>query len=146
MTEGSCYPYIEGMTVHDYYSLPAKSENLSCSVYGCEFIGMDKCEKKLCRWTFCKEHRNHKHHVCSAFMDGDICDDYGTYAIATHPDHTVCGYHKALYERKYYSQKLCIMCKKKQQKEYCSGCCDACFAIQYWRKEQGYTSLFGKKE
>lgn len=139
MAGRDCYPYIDGMSVHDYYNLPAESKNVSCSVMGCRLIGIDDCEKNLCRWKFCKVHRNHMHHRCSALVNGEECDNYGTHGIVSHPNHTVCSYHKNAHENSYY--KKCVMCKKDRQKY--SGYCDNCFAIQYSQHKKGYPSLFG---
>jgi hypothetical protein len=138
MAQRSCFPYIDGMNIHDYLNLPPETKG--CSVDGCELTSLKKCKKNLCSWNFCADHYDHMHHGCGAVVNGQTCTDYGTYGISTRSDCAVCELHKNMYENNLYSNKKCKTCSKQQKN---SGYCDTCFGIQYSLHKQGSASLFG---
>lgn len=139
-----CFPYFDNMSVHDFYYLPTDTKIISCSVFGCKYIGIDKCKKRLCNWKFCQYHCDHKHHVCSANENGEGCNNFGTHGLAHRSDCTVCDYHKNMYEQNRLKNNriMCSMCRKKEGKY--SGYCDVCFAIQISLHRKGLPSLFGQ--
>jgi hypothetical protein len=138
----SCFPYFENTTVHYYYFLRTHTQDISCSVLGCKYIGIDKCKKGLCRWKFCQFHRDHKHCVCSTIVDGKTCDNYGVHSIANISDCAICDDHKNMYEQILLcdKQRMCKICNK--QNETIFGHCDSCFVIQLLLHLNALTSLF----
>ena len=130
----SAYPYIEGMTVHDYFKI--STDTKSCSVDGCKEDGNNKCKKNLCYWKFCTKHCDHKHYNCCAIVNGISCNAFGIYGIEEYPEGTICENHYKKYNKKCYTPS----CNNITQT---SGYCSKCFGLQYSLHKQGYSSLFG---